>query len=317
MRRTREKENLREETSVHVTPTLSSRDPSHRVDNINPLPSWSHPLSFDFFPFFSFLSHSRWIARHRKPQHGTRQSFTWRTSPTLRWKSTGGPRPRIGRWSELLFLAPLPRWTVDMKWFGVGLEERQGKWRPAHSSHFWCPECHAPTKSGWGRHESHSRVLVNSHALSPTSKMLIIIQQKQMRAKSSDRVLCLSGWDLMNTLSVVLSSLKFSLKVKWVHCSSLRKEWQAISAIKYSWTPLCRTRLSRTPRYLELFLAPFGSNQLRLSRTLLRSEETLVNIGQEVQSRQLLTICTEIWGTYWRVHGNESKVRLTGLASAK
>ena len=101
--------------------------------------------------FFSFLSHLRWIARHRKPEHGTRQSFNWRTSPTLHWKSTGGPRPRIGRWSEPLFLAPLPRWTVDVKWFGVGLEERQGKWRPAHSSHFWCSECHAPTKSGWGR----------------------------------------------------------------------------------------------------------------------------------------------------------------------
>ena len=101
--------------------------------------------------FFSFLSHLRWIARHRKSEHGTRQSFTWRTSPTLHWKSTDGPRPRIGRWSELLFSAPLPRWTVDMKWFGVGLEERQGKWRLAYSSHFWCSECHAPTKSGWER----------------------------------------------------------------------------------------------------------------------------------------------------------------------
>ena len=103
------------------------------VHNINPLPSWSHP------------------------KHGTRQSFHWRMSRTLHWKSTDGPRPRIGRWSELLFSAPLPRWTVDVKWLGVGLEERQGKWRPPHSSHFWCSECHTPTKSGWGRMRvSHS-----------------------------------------------------------------------------------------------------------------------------------------------------------------
>ena len=73
--------------------------------------------------------------------------------------------------------------------------------------------------------------------------------------------------------------------------------------MRYSWTPLCWTRLTRTPRYLEqnrislgfalsviyyglsrtqlsqtphyleLFLAPLGSNQPRLSRTLLRSKK--------------------------------------------
>ena len=64
---------------------------------------------------------------------------------------------------------------------------------------------------------------------------------------------------------------------------------------KYSWTPLCWTRLSRTPCYLKLLLSPLGSNQPRLSRTLLRSKETLVNISQEVQSRHLLTRCTESW----------------------
>ena len=94
-------------------------------------------------------------------------------------------------------------------------------------------------------------------------------------------------------------------------------EAQHISSRWYSWSPLCRTRLSRTPRYLEQnrislgftlvfsiiyyglsrtprdlepFLAPLSST-LRLSRNLLRSEETLVNISQEVQWRHLLTRC--------------------------
>ena len=60
---------------------------------------------------------------------------------------------------------------------------------------------------------------------------------------------------------------------------------------------LSRTQLSRTPRYLEMFL----------SRTLLRSEETLVDISEEVQPMHLLTRCTESWQMYWRVHGNEAK----------
>ena len=51
--------------------------------------------------------------------------------------------------------------------------------------------------------------------------------------------------------------------------------------LKYSWTPPCQTRLSRTPRYIELFLAPLNSNPSRLSRTVFGSEETLVNISQE------------------------------------
>ena len=33
-------------------------------------------------------------------------------------------------------------------------------------------------------------------------------------------------------------------------------------------------------------------------------------------SQGKMTRCTESWETYWRVHGNESKVRLTGLAVA-
>ena len=45
-------------------------------------------------------------------------------------------------------------------------------------------------------------------------------------------------------------------------------------------------------------------------------EETLVKISQEVQSRHLVTKCTESWEMYWHVHGNESKVRLTGLTTA-
>ena len=73
-----------------------------------------------------------------------------------------------------------------------------------------------------------------------------------------------------------------------------------------------RTRLSWTPRYLKLFMAP-SSNQPQLSRTLLRCEETLLSISQEVQSRHLLTRSTESWEMYWSVHGKESKVRLTGL----
>ena len=47
---------------------------------------------------------------------------------------------------------------------------------------------------------------------------------------------------------------------------------------------------------------PLSSNQLRLSRTLLRFKETLVNISQEVQSRHLPTRCTESWEMYWCVH---------------
>ena len=42
---------------------------------------------------------------------------------------------------------------------------------------------------------------------------------------------------------------------------------------------LSRTRLSRTPRYLELFLAPLSSKQPHLSRTLIRPEEAPVNIS--------------------------------------
>ena len=42
----------------------------------------------------------------------------------------------------------------------------------------------------------------------------------------------------------------------------------------------------------------------------------LEKLSQEVQSRHLLTRCTESWEMHWRVHGNyESKVRL-GLAVA-
>ena len=81
-------------------------------------------------------------------------------------------------------------------------------------------------------------------------------------------------------------------------------EQNAPSAARYSilWTAqvigrlhqtLSRTRLSRTSRYLELFLSLLSSNRPRLFRTLLRSEETLANISQEVQSRHLLTKCTE------------------------
>ena len=70
--------------------------------------------------------------------------------------------------------------------------------------------------------------------------------------------------------------------------------------------------------YLELgyFEHPSFSNQPQLSWNLLRSEGTLVKISQEVQSRHLLTRRAESWEMYWRVHGNESTVRLTGLAAA-
>ena len=136
---------------------------------------------------------------------------------------------------------------------------------------FWMPR---PDQIRMGAHESHSPLIVNSHALSPTSKMLIIIQQKQMRAKSSDRVrvradgslwepsflivCCVRAdgtwWTLSPSFDRVLDSPS---QVKWVHCSSLREEWQSISAIEYSWTPLCRTRLSRTvSRYLVLYYVP-------------------------------------------------------------
>ena len=64
--------------------------------------------------------------------------------------------------------------------------------------------------------------------------------------------------------------------------------------LKYSWTPLCRTRLSRTPRDIELFLAPLNSNQPRLGLCISFRRNT----GQHqsgVQSRHLLTRCTENW----------------------
>ena len=50
--------------------------------------------------------------------------------------------------------------------------------------------------------------------------------------------------------------------------------------------------ISNSP-LLELFLAPLSSNQPRLSRTLVRSEEKFDNISREVQARHLLTRCTE------------------------
>ena len=81
----------------------------------------------------------------------------------------------------------------------------------------------------------------------------------------------------------------------WI--TGTRRHWR----VKYSWTPLFRTRLSRTPRYLELLFAPLSSNQPRLSRTSLHSEETLVKFSQEVQSKHLVTRCTESWEMYWRV----------------
>ena len=40
------------------------------------------------------------------------------------------------------------------------------------------------------------------------------------------------------------------------------------------------------------------------------------SVSQIVQSRHLLTRCTESWKMYWRVPGNESKAKLTGLAAA-
>ena len=81
----------------------------------------------------------------------------------------------------------------------------------------------------------------------------------------------------------------------------------AMSNAVISNTPLSRT-VSRSP----------SLNQPWLSRTSLRSEETLVNISQEVQSRHLLTRCTESWGMYRRVHGiNQCKARLTGLTAER
>ena len=47
----------------------------------------------------------------------------------------------------------------------------------------------------------------------------------------------------------------------------------------------------------------------------LTRELTVFKISQEVQSRHLVTRCTESWEMYWHVLGNESKVRLTGLTT--
>ena len=99
-----------------------------------------------------------------------------------------------------------------------------------------------------------------------------------------------------------LSAISNRIGFPWI-CSCL-----VYSVIYYG---LSRTRLFWTPHYLELFLAPLSSNQ---PRTSIWSEETLVNISQDVQSWHLLTRCSESWETYWHVHGNKS--RLTGLAAA-
>ena len=76
---------------------------------------------------------------------------------------------------------------------------------------------------------------------------------------------------------------------------------------------LSRTRLSRTPRYLEQFLSPHSSNRPRLPRTLLRSEETRVNWSvrkcSQGESRHLLTRCTESWQMYWRVRGKREQTQ--------
>ena len=77
-----------------------------------------------------------------------------------------------------------------------------------------------------------------------------------------------------------------------------------VSVLNISVEKIKNGRYTVEPRYFELgyleqpaisncLCAPLSSNQPRLSRTLLRSEATLVKISQEVQSRHLLTRCTE------------------------
>ena len=81
------------------------------------------------------------------------------------------------------------------------------------------------------------------------------------------------------------------------------------------------------PRYVELgyleqptisnCFSPWLKSTPAISNfTTFQKEKTLVNISQEVQSRHLLTRCTESWQMYWRVHGNENKVNLTARAAA-
>ena len=64
--------------------------------------------------------------------------------------------------------------------------------------------------------------------------------------------------------------------------------------------------------YLKIFTWN-GTNVIvaRSHSILIVQRNTQVNISQEVQSRHLLTRCTESWEMlYWRVHGNKNKIRL-------
>ena len=78
------------------------------------------------------------------------------------------------------------------------------------------------------------------------------------------------------------------------------------------------------PRYLELghLELPAISNRIGFPLDLPLCffshllSRTPLSRKQEVQSRHLVTRCIESWEMYWRVRGNESKVRLTGLTTA-
>ena len=62
------------------------------------------------------------------------------------------------------------------------------------------------------------------------------------------------------------------------------------------------------PRYVELGYLELPAISNRIGFAL--------ELPLEVQSRHLVIRCTESWEMYWRVHGNESNIRLTGLAAA-
>ena len=79
---------------------------------------------------------------------------------------------------------------------------------------------------------------------------------------------------------------------------------------------LSRTRLSRTPRYLELFLAPLSSDQSRLSRTLLWSKEPWSTLVRKSAVKAPPDKMYWTLRNVWHIHGNESKVGVTGLTTA-
>ena len=102
----------------------------------------------------------------------------------------------------------------------------------------------------------------------------------------------------------------------------------------YNWTPLCQTQLSRTPHYLEqkrialrfalvFSVIYYGLSRTRLSRTPCYLELSYFpkkhwskSVRKCSQGTLWQDVLKAVRNIYWRVHCNESKVRLTGPTTA-